>query len=716
MESGHRQHERDRSEKAGEPRRRPPAVERLVDPLAQRGHVAQRHPRIEVGHDLTQVLQRGFGTQRRPCMNEDRRHEALRQGQVGKRLCRFRQRAIAHVVDHADHGPIPAAARERENLSDPGAAGPQTLRQGAIDYRDGRRVSVVGSAERPAFQKGNAQRSEIARGDDVPRDLHRGPWSLDRDAQVERAQRGMPPERGRGNCPAAPDLVDQTPIERRLLRRRITRRVDPSQHDVLRDETARNRRDAVGAAQQEPRGDHQDTCHRHLRGHQRLLAPAAARRPGPWGIGQRRWPNRRHQQQPETDRRPGRAGDGQHPDDGPGVQGDRRSQRRQLRQRRHDLSHPPQSQQRHRHPGAHQQKQLGRARTDEGRQRRSQRTAHRQLVRPLGAAGQQQQQHVAAGSEQEDARDGHQDTQEPRRVPVVPGSESGVVHGPRHEPPVLGSCGGHVGRQPIPGQGGQLGGLAARRRRVQPSDRLQPARPRVEQNIGGFRQHLAERRQRNPEVRRVRRTGERVDADADDRERLRPQAHAAPDEVGVLAEPRGPGPVGHDRHRPGARGVVARRQQATARRPRPQHGEEVAGHQGDVHTRRRTAGNEREVELPEGRENESLRARIAQLQILGMTQGREAAVLDPDLQREEPVRVDQVERPPEVPIHRRQHDGGNAERKRQGQYGSHRERAATDQRSQRAVEISRHRRQNNGDRKNVKRPSLMDAHGDAGRV
>ena len=152
---------------------------------------------------------------------KDRRHEALRQRRVGKRLCRFRQRAIAHVVDHADHGPIPAAARERENLSDPGAAGPQTLRQGAIDYRDGRRVSVVGSAERPAFQKGNVQRSEVARGDDVPRDPHRSPWNLDRDAQVEHAQRSMPPERGRGDHPAAPDLVDQTPIERRLLRRRI---------------------------------------------------------------------------------------------------------------------------------------------------------------------------------------------------------------------------------------------------------------------------------------------------------------------------------------------------------------------------------------------------------------------------------------------------------------------------------------------------------------
>ena len=71
-----------------------------------------------------------------------------------------------------------------------------------------------------------------------------------------------------------------------------------------------------------------------------------------------------------------------------------------------------------------------------------------------------------------------------------------------------------------------------------------------------------------------------------------------------------------------------------------------------------------------------------------MTQRGEVAVLDPELQREEPVRPGQVERPPEMPIDRRQHHRGDAERQGQRQHRDHRERAAAGQRSKREAEVT----------------------------
>ena len=56
------------------------------------------------------------------------------------------------------------------------------------------------------------------------------------------------------------------------------------------------------------------------------------------------------------------------------------------------------------------------------------------------------------------------------------------------------------------------------------------------------------------------------------------------------------------------------------------------------------------------------------------------------------LRVDQVERPPEMPIHRRQDDRRDAERQRQRQHYRPRERAAAGQRTQRAAEVIRHGR------------------------
>ena len=121
----------------------------------------------------------------------------------------------------------------------------------------------------------------------------------------------------------------------------------------------------------------------------------------------------------------------------------------------------------------------------------------------------------------------------------------------------------------------------------------------------------------------MRRTGKRVDGDADDREHLPPQPHGASDEVGVPAEARRPGAVGHDGHRRRARVVVPRRHQpAVGRRRRPEHHEEVAGHQGDVHPGGGAPGNQREVEDPESREGERLRfhPHLAQPQVRGMAQ------------------------------------------------------------------------------------------------
>ena len=52
-----------------------------------------------------------------------------------------------------------------------------------------------------------------------------------------------------------------------------------------------------------------------------------------------------------------------------------------------------------------------------------------------------------------------------------------------------------------------------------------------------------DRRQRHPEVRVVGGAGKRIVGDADDRERLRSQAHGAPDEARVEAEARRPSAV-----------------------------------------------------------------------------------------------------------------------------------------------------------------------------
>ena len=95
---------------------------------------------------------------------------------------------------------------------------------------------------------------------------------------------------------------------------------------------------------------------------------------------------------------------------------------------------------------------------------------------------------------------------------------------------------------------------------------------------------------------------------------------------------------------------------------------------------------------PERRKRErlGLGPHLAQSEVLGMTEGQEVAVLDPDVEREKPVRRGQVERPPEVPIQRGQHHPQDAERQGQRQHRDHRKRAATGQRSGRAVEVASH--------------------------
>ena len=70
-----------------------------------------------------------------------------------------------------------------------------------------------------------------------------------------------------------------------------------------------------------------------------------------------------------------------------------------------------------------------------------------------------------------------------------------------------------------------------------------------------------------------------------------------------------------------------------------------------------------------------------------MAEGR-VVVLGPDGEREEPFGRGQVEGAPEVPIQRRQHHRGDAEREGQGEHRGQRERAAAGQRSQRAAEIA----------------------------
>ena len=132
-----------------------------------------------------------------------------------------------------------------------------------------------------------------------------------------------------------------------------------------------------------------------------------------------------------------------------------------MRQRRDDRPHPPQRHQRREHAGGHQHQQLGGERTNEGEARRPQCAAHRQLVRLLGATRQQQQDHVAAGGKEKDPRDQHKEGQEPGGLPVIFGTEPGVVDRPGDEPPVLGPGGGHVGGQASLGKRRQDRGVAA---------------------------------------------------------------------------------------------------------------------------------------------------------------------------------------------------------------------------------------------------------------
>ena len=320
----------------------------------------------------------------------------------------------------------------------------------------------------------------------------------------------------------------------------------------------------------------------------------------------------------------------------------------------------------------------------------------------LGPPRQQHQDHVAAGGQEEDARDHGEDSQEPRGLAVMVGAETEVIDGPGDEAPVLGPHLGRFGGNPVPGQGRERLGGAERRRRRQPSDRVQPD-PVGTEHVGTLGRELLDRRQRHPEVRVVGRAGKRVGGDADDCERLRSEADGAPDEIRVAAEARRPGAMGHDDdRRRAARVVVRRRQQAAEPRRRPQQGEEVAGHQRDVHPRWGAPGGDHgEVQDPERRQGECLRPHLAQPQVLGMGQRREVIVLDPDVEREKPVRRGQVERPPEVPIQRGQHHRRDAEREGERQHGSHRERAAAAQRSERAVEVTSH-----GQSRDWRRPPL----------
>ena len=125
----------------------------------------------------------------------------------------------------------------------------------------------------------------------VPRNLHR-------DRQGELAERRTPSETRGGDEPAAAERVGEPTREGVPLGLPVPGRVELRDDDILGGEPARDRRNAVGGEQQEPRRDHQDRRHRDLRRHQDPLASAAA--PSPWA--RRPWegrrPDRRHQQRP----------------------------------------------------------------------------------------------------------------------------------------------------------------------------------------------------------------------------------------------------------------------------------------------------------------------------------------------------------------------------------------------------------------------------------
>ena len=89
----------------------------------------------------------------------------------------------------------------------------------------------------------------------------------------------MPPERRRGDQPATTELIEEASIEDVPVGRRIAGRVQLGHQDAPRNEAGRERRDPLGATQEEPRGDHQDAGHRDLRRHEPALAPAATRHP-----------------------------------------------------------------------------------------------------------------------------------------------------------------------------------------------------------------------------------------------------------------------------------------------------------------------------------------------------------------------------------------------------------------------------------------------------
>ena len=79
-----------------------------------------------------------------------------------------------------------------------------------------------------------------------------------------------------------------------------------------------------------------------------------------------------------------------------------------------------------------------------------------------GPARQQQQDHVAARSQEEDARDHHEDCQEPKGLALIFGPEPHVTDGPGDEAPIFGPHRGHVCGQPVPAQRRQHCSVTAR--------------------------------------------------------------------------------------------------------------------------------------------------------------------------------------------------------------------------------------------------------------
>ena len=110
---------------------------------------------------------------------------------------------------------------------------------------------------------------------------------------------------------------------------------------------------------------------------------------------------------------------------------------------------------------------------------RPERTPHGELVRQLAAARQQQHTRVAARCHEKERGEQQQEVEEACRLPMVVGSEAGVIDGPDDEAPVAGPGRSHGLRQPIPRQRRQRGGIVARRRAAEPPHGGEPAPGRV---------------------------------------------------------------------------------------------------------------------------------------------------------------------------------------------------------------------------------------------